>query len=547
LTFTEASALVRSRQIQSDADLGPLLGSLPAAVDPGVVQQLRYMFEAGGWVLRESAIADLPADLRWLYESGAVTIEQLAAIHAGLGPTSAADLLAEVRRHSIQRLPGFDASIEAAIAAALPGLRAAIPRIPLGRAVAIAEPILSCLREAAGIRSAIAVGSLRRGQDLLGDIEIVAPAVDSAPAFDAIAHLPDIARTLHRGPRRLYLLIDRVQVGVRCPAPETAGAALLHLTGSIAHIDRLRRLAEERGWSLEPEGLVQIEGRAPIADTEQAIYEALDLPWIPPEIRDGGDEIDAARSGNLPSIVSRTDIRGDLHMHTVWSDGRDSIEEMVRACAALSYQYLAITDHSPHSAASRNLSADGVKRQRDEIEGLRERYPQLTILHGCEVDILPDGRLDFPDRILERFDIVLASLHEGAGHDRERLFQRYLGAMRHPLVSVITHPTNRQMPHRSGYDLDFERLFAAAIETRTVIEIDGAPTHLDLNGTLARQAVAAGATISIDSDAHRAEMLERQMQMGILLARNGWVEPRHVLNTRPIEEVQALIAAKRRR
>jgi DNA polymerase (family 10) len=232
-------------------------------------------------------------------------------------------------------------------------------------------------------------------------------------------------------------------------------------------------------------------------------------------------------------------------MHTTWSDGRDSIDAMVEACRALGYQYVAITDHSPHSAATRNLSIDGVKRQAEEIATARDRYPDITILHGCEVDILPDGRLDFPDRVLERFDIVLASLHERAGHTPDQLMKRYVGAMRHPLVTLITHPTNRMVPHKRGYELDYDRLFQAAVDTRTVMEIDGSPSHLDLDGPLARRAIAAGAMVAISSDCHRAELLDRQMQMGIVTARRGWVEARHVLNTRPLEEVRAFIAAKR--
>ena len=232
-------------------------------------------------------------------------------------------------------------------------------------------------------------------------------------------------------------------------------------------------------------------------------------------------------------------------MHTTWSDGRDSIEAMVSTCRALGYEYMAITDHSPTSAATRNLTIDGVTRQADEIDALRERYPDIGILHGCEVDILPDGRLDFPDRVLERFDIVLASLHERAGQPSDQLMKRYESAMRHPLVAMITHPTNRLVPHRAGYDLDYDRLFAAAVETHTIVEIDGSPTHLDLDGPLARRAVAAGAEVAVDSDSHRAEMLERQMALGIMTARRGWVEPRHVVNARPLADVRAVIARKR--
>jgi DNA polymerase (family 10) len=218
---------------------------------------------------------------------------------------------------------------------------------------------------------------------------------------------------------------------------------------------------------------------------------------------------------------------------------------MASQCRDLGYEYCAITDHSPHSAASRSLSIDDVKRQADEIAGVRDRFPELTILHGCEVDILPDGRLDLPDRVLERLDIVLASLHERAGHGPDHLMRRYAAAMRHPLVHVITHPTNRMLPHRSGYDLDYDRLFETARETGTILEIDGAPAHLDLDGTLARRAIALGVTVVVDSDSHRADVLDRQMRMGLATARRGWAEPRHVANTLPIADLRALMRRKR--
>jgi DNA polymerase (family 10) len=220
---------------------------------------------------------------------------------------------------------------------------------------------------------------------------------------------------------------------------------------------------------------------------------------------------------------------------------------MVQGCVSLGYEYMAITDHSPHSAAQRNLTIDSVSRQAEEIARLRAKYAQIAILHGCEVDILPDGRLDFPERVLRQFDIVLASLHEDAGHSADQLMQRYLAAVRHPLVTIITHPTNRLVPHRRGYDLDYDHLFAAAAEHGTMLEVDGAPAHLDMSGALARRAVKAGVMVAIDSDCHRAEMLDRQMTLGLMTARRGWVEPSHVLNTRPVAEVRALIAAKRAR
>jgi DNA polymerase (family 10) len=317
------------------------------------------------------------------------------------------------------------------------------------------------------------------------------------------------------------------------------------MTGSAAHFEALRDHAAAAGWRLTADGLYTGDGTFQPMATEDALYAVLGLPCIPPEIRNGDEEIVRAARGDLPRLVTRRDIRGDLHMHSTWSDGREPIDAMVQGCRALGYEYMAITDHSPSSAAARNLTVDGVRKQADEIAQLREQHPDIAILHGCEVDILADGRLDFSEKILERFDLVLASLHERAGHSPEQLMKRYESAMKHPLVTVITHPTNRIVPNRPGYDLDYDRLFALAVETGTVVEIDGAPSHLDLDGALARRAIAAGATVAIDSDCHRAEMLGRQMQLGIITARRGWVEPRHVLNTRSLEDVRALIAAKR--
>jgi DNA polymerase (family 10) len=493
------------------------------------------MYDAGAWVLMESALADLPADLRWLFESGAVTLPQLASIHRATGATSAADIGQAMEDGTLRSLSGIDDEVEKAIAAALPALRAAIPRIPLGRAIAIVDPILAKLRETPGIAWALPAGSLRRAQDTVGDLEVVASASEPAAALDELSRYPDVGRVLHRSDRRIYLLFDRAQLGVRFPDPAHAASVLWRLTGSVAHVAAIARLARQRGVDLAT------------AVTEEELYARLDLPFIPAEIRDGEEAIAAARDGRLPALVSRAHIRGDLHMHTSWSDGRDTVEMMVTECHRLGYEYLAITDHSQNAGTSRTLTADGISQQADEVAAMRERFPSMAVFHGCEVDIMPDGRLDFPDRVLERFDIVLASLHDSAGQDADRLEKRYVAAMQHPLVTLITHPTNRMLPHRHGYRLNWDHLFATAVETGTFMEIDGAPGHLDMDGALARRAIAAGVTVTIDSDSHRVEMLDRQMELGVATARRGWAEPKHVVNTRPAAEVRALIKSKRRK
>ena len=281
--------------------------------------------------------------------------------------------------------------------------------------------------------------------------------------------------------------------------------------------------------------------------SEADAYAHAGLAYLPAETRDSPDAIARASADAVPRLVDRADIRGDLHMHTTYSDGRESVREMVYAARTLGYEYIAITDHSEHSAASRSLTLDDIERQREEIARLRRELPEMAILHGLEVDILADGSLDCPDTVLASLDIVLASLHEPLGHDGRRLTRRCLAAIRHPLVSAITHPMNQLVGRRPGYDMDYAAIYEAAAETGTLLEVDGAPGHLDLNGERAREAVEAGATLLIDSDCHRAAALDRQMRLGVATARRGWVEPHHVLNTRPLRDVQAFLARKRSR
>jgi DNA polymerase (family 10) len=391
------------------------------------------------------------------------------------------------------------------------------------------------------------VGSLRRHAPEVGDVALlaVAPVRLHQQILAGFASLPSVTALLEQGITSVTAATARGEVTLYVADNVHAGAALTWHTGTRAHTHQLRTRAQRMELEFA-DGLLRRRGGSEIATaSETDFYGALQLPYIAPELREGADEIDAADGGLLPALVSDMHICGDLHMHSTWSDGRDTIAAMVQAARQLGYEYVAITDHSERSWASRRLTVDDVARQREEIEGLRASIPAITILHGVEVDIMKDGSLDFDDGILERFDIVLASLHDDGGHDGAELTDRYLRAIRHPLVNVITHPANRSPGLSAGYDLDFEALFVAAAETGTAIEVDGAPGHLDLDGALARRAIAAGATLTIDSDCHRADALARQMRFGVGTARRGWVEPRHVLNTRPVDAVLAFVAAKR--
>lgn len=422
--------------------------------------------------------------------------------------------------------------------------------LPLGRAHQLVSTLIREARKAAiPVDTLIAVGDVRRFEPAVTSVDLlcVAPASEHRDALNAFTRLPLAFAARPLSDQTVVLGTERGMVAVHMTTPDQAGAALVWHTGSSAHVFALRARADQRGLRYEQARLIDGDDRAVRCPSEDDLYDRLDLPFIAPELRAGAEEIDAAERNALPALVLERHIRGDLHMHSSWSDGRDSVEAMVLASKQLGYEYVAITDHSERAWSSRKLSLEDVPRQRDEIETLRRRIGGITILHGIEVDIMGDGTLDFDDEVLAGFDIVLASLHDACEQKGPQLTERYLKAMRHPLVNVITHPANRSPARSPGFDVDFDAMFEAAVATGTAMEIDGAAGHLDMDGVIARRAAAAGVTITIDSDCHRTEWLARQMRFGVGTARRGWIEPRHVLNTGSIDDVRAFVARKRAR
>ena len=402
----------------------------------------------------------------------------------------------------------------------------------LGRAWDILEHFLPVLASACPDLQAIEPsGPVRRSEPLLNGLVVVARAADPARAIDAVARMPAASGVLHRTARRILIVVEGQEIDVRVTTPDEYGSVLFTTTGPAHHVaDLLKR-------------------RAPrLSASEEDVYVQAGLTWLPPETRDAPDAMERAREGigAAPRRAPRHP-RRPAHAHDLQRRPRAASRAWCRA------RTRSATSTSPSPiipsmrGASRTLTSELLERQRAEIAQLRHELPRMAILHGIEVDIMPDGSLDCPDEILASLDIVLASLHDAAGHDRRRLTRRCLAAIEHPLVSVITHPANQLVGRREGYDMDYQAIYAAAAATGTALEIDGAPSHLDLSGERAREAVDAGVTVVIDSDCHRVRSLDRQMRMGVGTARRGWVEPRHVLNTRPASEVRAFVAHKRSR
>jgi DNA polymerase (family X) len=489
-----------------------------------------------------SALEDVPQDLRRLVEERGLSTAEAARVVAETGAITAGDLTEAIRAGELDWMePGRRRDVGALVAR----VREDRPPVPLGRAWSILEPLVASIRGACPeVEHVAPTGRARRYDALVGALGLLVCTRDPARTAGRLIGLAPDLEPLHAGPRTVVFRLERADVTIRLVSPDRWGHALVWFTGSSAHLEWLARRADALGAAFGREG-IRTNGRIVETASEADVYAALGLPFIAPEMRESGEEVDRAAEGTLPRPLRLEEMRGDLHMHSDWSDGRSSMDAMVAAAEALGYEYVAITDHSVSSGIARGLDVARLERQRDAVAAMRAAHPRIAVLHGAEVDILHDGSLDYPDAVLETLDVVLASLHDPADHDGARLTDRYLAAMQHPLVQIVTHPTNRLVPGRAGYPLDEPRLFEAAVATGTFLEIDGAPAHLDMDGAMARRAVAAGVDVSVDGDCHRADWLERQMRFGVATARRGWVTADKVLNTRPLGELRTLLTRKR--
>lgn len=459
------------------------------------------------------------------------------------------DRLEELARAGkLSGLPGIKAKTEENILKGIELLRRGKERRPLGRVMPFAREIVARLREVDPRGLFEPAGSIRRWKDTVKDIDVVACSKKPDGIMAAFVGMPEVAEVLARGSTKSSVITaDGIQVDLRVVERDSFGAALQYFTGSKQHNIRLRELAQRTGLKINEYGVFrESDGRKLGGRKEQDVYAALGLPWIPPEIREDTGEIEAAAEGKLPALVSVEDIRGDLHAHTDWSDGAHSLDELAAAARARGYGYVAVTDHSKGLGIARGLDE---ARLREQIRLVRETNRKLSgfrILSGVEVDIRSDGSLDLPDEILAELDIVVASVHSGFKQPREQITQRLVAAARHPLVSVIAHPTGRLIGERDAYAVDLDAVFREAARCGTAMEINAYPLRLDLDDAAAREARRMGIPIVISTDTHAASNLEF-MTYGVAIARRGWLEAGDVLNTLPAEALLSRLQEKRRR
>jgi DNA polymerase (family 10) len=434
--------------------------------------------------------------------------------------------------HKLIGLPGIKEKTEENILKGIEMLKRGVERKPLGKVRPIADDIVKHLKQKAHVKHLSIAGSIRRWKDTIKDIDILATSEDPRQVMSVFVHLPHVKDVLMQGPTKSSVIIhEGLQVDLRVVEEESFGAALAYFTGSKAHNIRLREMAVKSGLKINEYGIFREKDDKRLGGKEEIdVYRILGLPYIPPEMREDTGEIEAALKGNLPKLIELKDIKGDLHVHSKWSDGSHDFEELIKEAKKRGYEYIAITDHSKGLAIARGLTSEKLLDEKKKIDALNKKLKGFRLLAGVEVDIRSDGQLDLPDDVLNKMDIVVASIHSGFKQRREQLTKRLGSAMKNPYVSVIAHPTGRLIGERDSYDIDINEFLKTAKETGTAIEINAHPLRLDLNDLHARMAKEMGIPLVINTDTHIISHFD-YMAYGVYIARRGWLEKGDILNT----------------
>jgi DNA polymerase (family X) len=473
--------------------------------------------------------------------------KKIKTLHDDLKVESLADLRAAGESGQIARIKGFGAKTEAKILEGIEFLESVGDRILQSTARRLIAPILQAVRADRGVIRSEVCGSLRRRNETIGDLDILFSSADPGPVLDRFVKLPEVAKVLAHGPTKASVrLLDGVQCDLRGVSDEEFPFALHYFTGSKAHNIAMRRRAIDRGLKLSEYGLEGPDGPIPCR-TEEDLFKALGLAYIPPEMREDEGEFDLAERGPLPRLVERSDLTGTFHCHTDWSDGGATLLEMVEAAREAGLSYLGIADHSKSAGYAGGLTVDRVRLQWAEIDALNAKLGKtFRVLKGTECDILPDGSLDYPDEILEGFDYVVASVHSGFGMDRKAMTDRIVRAVRNPRVTMLGHPTGRLLLARDGYSVDLDAVIEAAAEAGTMIEINANPHRLDVDSTHARKAHSRGISIPINPDAHSTGGLA-DLDYGVGVARKAGLVPSDVFNAGEPSAVAEALATRRSR
>lgn len=541
--YRNAARVVRGlgREVQEMLNTGRDLKELPG-IGEDLAAQIEEILRTGKSKRLERLGKTIPRTLSELLTLPSLGPKRVGRLYQELGIRTPQQLEQAVRAGKLKSLHGFGEKTEQRILEALLERRVKKPRTLHGVAGRLVAPLVDALRQAPGTETVLLAGSYRRGRETVGDIDLLACSREPQTLIATFTHHPDVAEILVQGSARATVLLrSGLQVDLRVIAKESLGAALQYFTGSKAHSIELRRRAQSRGLKVNEYGVFR--GRHRIAgETEASVYEALELPFIPPELREMQGEFYAAVHQRVPRLVERSDLKGDLHAHTDATDGRATLAQMAQAAQALGFEYLGVTEHSRRVRIAHGLDGEALLRQVEAIDRLNDSLHGFTVLKGVEVDILEDGSLDLPDRVLRELDFVVGAVHSAFNLSREKQTARILRAIEHPYFSILAHPTGRLLGEREAYPLDIEKVIEAARKRGCFLELNAQPQRLDLQDRYCRLAKDAGVLVAVNSDAHGADDFAF-LDFGIVQARRGWLEHNDVLNCRPIAELRKLLKA----
>ena len=518
---------------------GEDLTSLPGIGDD-LAGKIKEILATGTAAVLEAQRKRVPATLTELLRIPGLGPKRVKTLAHELKIRSLSELQTAAQAGRVRTLAGFGEKTEQHILDALATRLAEAPRVQRAVAIPSAEALVAYLEQSSGVSRVIAAGSYRRGLETIGDLDILVTAPAGRTVMDRFVAYQEVRDVLAHGATKSSVRLQSgLQVDLRVVPQESYGAALLYFTGSKAHNVVLRQLAQQRGLKLNEYGVFR--GDKPIAgETEESVYASLGLPWIPPELREGRGEIDAAKAGRLPHLVDLQDLKGDLHAHTRATDGRNSLQEMAEAARLRGLRYFAITDHSRRLTMAKGLDSARLLQQTEAIDRLNATLSGITILKGIEVDILEDGNLDLPDEVLGRLDLVVGAVHSRFNLSNRRQTERIMKAMDHPHFSILAHPSGRLIGRREPYEVDMLRIIRKARERRCFLEINAHPERLDLTDIHCRMAKEEGVLLAVNTDAHSMLDLENA-RFGVGQARRGWLEKADVLNTRPYAELRKLL------
>ncbi|MDK2826671.1 MAG: polymerase [Methanolobus sp.] len=511
---------------------------------PGVGKILKSkiveMLETGTFEAYENTMDEIPAGIIEIMNIPGIGSKTARLFYEKLGVQTVDELSRAAREHRIRRLPRMGEKQEEKILRSIVRLKEDKDhgRHPYVLAKDIAREITDYLDLSQYIEKVAIAGSLRRKQDTVGDIDLIAISEEPEKAISYFTGMDKVEEILESGTTKASIIYPgNFHVDLRVVSRDTYGSMLQHFTGSKEHNIHLRKLALSKGYSLNEYGMTdESTGKLTKFSNEDDLYENLGLEYLPPELREDRGEVEAALRGKLPRLIERKDIKGDLHVHSNWSDGANTIEEIVEAAIQRGYEYIAITDHSHSTGVANGLSDKRLLEHIDAIDRLNEKYDEIRILSGTECDIKVDGKLDYSNDLLERLDIVLVAVHAGLEQDRKKMTRRIVSALENEHVDIMAHPTGRKFGKRPPYDVDMETVILAAKDNEKVLEINSSPWRLDLNDTNAKRAKEHGVMLAINTDTHAIDHLDN-IEFGINMARRAWIEPDDVLNTMSLKQI----------